>query len=88
MENFRLYTQDINRDFIQSLLDNHFDSYSLFTGFGIWHGAEELSLCVEVISDGMDDTMSKLESIAAAIKRGNNQEAVLVTRHLINSQLL
>ena len=49
LEKFRVYTEDLDREFLRSLFDRYFESYNLFPREGVWRGTVERGLCVEVI---------------------------------------
>lgn len=44
----RLYTEDVNRDALLSLLDDRLDSYTLIKAIGRYCGGSERSLVIEV----------------------------------------
>lgn len=83
---YRIYTEDVSRKDIIVILDNLFDSYSIFTADGVWKGDHEDGLVIEIIeshpplSNSID---SKVWLAAQQIKRHNVQEAVMVTKQPI-----
>jgi hypothetical protein len=71
----RLYTEDVNRAGIESILDTDFPTgYTVIPAQGHWQGVSEPSLVVELA------TASQAEAVHAAeeIKTANKQESVMV----------
>lgn len=74
----RLYTEDTNRDRIHAICQEHLTGYTLIPCEGIWKGAKENSLIIEVIGDSV--VRDACLTVARAIKQANQQEAVLLTQ--------
>lgn len=70
----RLYTEDVNRDRITSILDHYCDGYTLIPAVGAWKGQRESSLIIELYDTPADVG----ERIAAEIATINYQECVAV----------
>lgn len=70
----RLYTEDVNRDIITSILDHYCEGYTLIPAIGAWKGKRESSLIIELF----DTPSDVVERIAAEIASLNNQECVAV----------
>lgn len=70
----RLYTEDTNREALLSLIDSHFDGYTIIPTIGAWRGQRESSLIIELFE------ASRIEAInlARAIATLNDQDAVAV----------
>jgi len=84
---YRLYTQDMNREGIVSLIQAcGFDSFTLSQGIGYWINAKELSLSIEIISNEKANAPTKL--LASAIRSLNNQTAVYWITFQVESELI
>lgn len=70
----RLYTEDVNRPEIESILDHDFPGYTLIPAQGRWKGVSEPSLVVELATASQADAIHAAEEIKAA----NHQESVMV----------
>jgi hypothetical protein len=79
----RLYTEDINRQGILLILNKYFQSYTVLTSTGVWEGAQEKSLCIELVGVPFGDVVK----VAAAIKELNQQQAILYTAHEVKTKL-
>jgi hypothetical protein len=75
----RLYTEDKNREVIKQIVGTYFDGYSLIPCVGVWKGAEENGLIIEVVASQLQFPRKACQKIGKAIKRKNKQEAVLMT---------
>jgi len=73
----RLYTEDVNRQTITDILAKHLPAFTLLSGVGIWAGAAENSLIIEVIGG----TFAAVAAVVVAIKEANKQDTVLYTAH-------
>lgn len=73
---YRVYTEDKNRDKIQAIITGYFDSFTIFTSFGIWKKEWENSLAIEIITT---DESWVIEIICEKIKVLNSQDCCLVT---------
>lgn len=74
MIQYTLYTEDRNIFAIRELTSRLFGSATLYFGQGIWHGLPEASLTIVLLGD--EQSRSKVEELARAIKEHNQQEAV------------
>lgn len=83
---YRIYTEDINRQTITDALDTHFSAYTLIPARGVWQGIPEESLVVEIL--GTAETAAQVRAVAVAIRGYNKQDAVLVTRSPVESELV
>jgi len=83
---YRIYTEDLNLDLIETAASIRFDSFSITHQTGYWHGQSEPSIVIEVLGTHADS--GKVQSLALWIKAKNNQEAVLVTRETVSGQLI
>ena len=73
----RLYTEDKNRSLVKELVGEHFDGFSLIPCEGVWKGASEDGLIVEIVTT-QRGAIASANKVARLIKQRNNQEAVLV----------
>lgn len=72
---FRLYTQDLNRKELLSLITGAgFRGATLIPAIGLWQGEEERSLIIELVDVDRDSAYK----LADAIKHWNGQDSVLV----------
>ena len=77
MKEFRIYTEDVDRQVIARLADAKFRGYTLLHGIGKWGGVAENSVIIEIIAPRIES--QKVYALAAEIKAANHQQAVLVT---------
>ena len=76
MVKYCIYTENVNRDLIESILNENLESFSIQDQIGVWKGTKEKSLKIEVLGTYQDD---HIKYVAGLIKVLNNQQAVLVT---------
>jgi len=88
MKLYRIYTENINIDKIKSILNNHFENYTLIDSLGVWQGTEEKSLIIEVILRELTSNKEKISLVANEIKAINNQQAVLIISQTIDVKLV
>lgn len=69
---YRLYTADINRPKIQSILGEPFSGYTLYPAIGAYKGISEKSLVIDLFSDNTN----LVRSVAQRIADTNSQDAV------------
>jgi hypothetical protein len=86
MTRYRIYTENKDRVYIEHLLNQCFDGFTVYKTKGQWKGKAENSLVFEIIEDG--GGLHALRNIAREIKAHNNQDAVLVTRETISGGLI
>lgn len=86
MTRFRIYTEDKNTKRLRILSKALFDSYTLFKGSGTWRGIDEKSIVFEMI--GSSTLERRVLSFARTIKIVNSQQAVLVTRELVETLVI
>ncbi len=80
MVTYRIYTEDINRDRVKRFIEKSFQSYTLFTGEGVFNGASENSLVIEIIASCTPGNEDAIKEIAQRIKFSNQQQVVLITK--------
>jgi hypothetical protein len=73
---YRLYTEDKNRETIKEIVGKYFEGYSLIPCDGVWKGASEKALIVEIVVQ--PPSSNAVERIAREIKEANRQETVMV----------
>src|ERR1700692_299579 len=71
---YRLYTEDIHRDWIVELLNSRFNGFTLIPTIGGWKGATENSLIIELFGVERESVMEAASKIASF----NHQDAVAV----------
>lgn len=84
MRCFRIYTERLNENKIRELLAISFDGFTILRTTGYWKGKKENSLIIEV----MTRNGRLIKAIGDAIKKQNNQEAVLITSHFVDCELI
>jgi len=84
MRSFKIYTENINQNYIQNLLNISFDGYTIIRTKGFWRGAPENAIIIEILTK--NETLIK--TLAKQIKTHNNQESVLVTSHDVDAELI
>jgi len=79
MKLYRLFTQNVNKQWICELVSQYFDSFTVFETTGYWKGCQEQSLCIEIMTDSYDISVpGKIKVLSQAICLGNEQESVLI----------
>ena len=73
---FRVWTEDMNREGIESIVGKEFDGFSLVNAKGYWKGIGESSLVIEV--ETSQSELPRIRSIAEQIKLTNSQESVMI----------
>ena len=76
---YRICTEDMNQKGIESILNRHYEGYSILKSQGYWKLQKENSLIIEIITkdnEGKED--NTIREIAEEIKEANKQDAVLV----------
>lgn len=81
---YRIYTEDVNRNGVEAILDGAFKGYTIIRGEGRWRGKKENSIVIEI--DGA--TRNRVLAVVKKIKATNNQEAVLVRRNKTDTSLI
>lgn len=84
MKSFKIYTENLNEDKIKELLSISFDGFTIIHTKGFWKRTEEDSIIVEILTE--NETLIK--AIAQVIKGFNKQEAVLITSHAVDCELV
>ena len=83
---YKIQTEDINREKILRIVRNIFSGFSVQVQLGYWDKIQENSICIIVIANRED--RDAIFNIAKGIKDLNNQESVLVTEQEIRSVLI
>ena len=79
MKLYRLFTQNVNKQWICELVSQYFNGFTVFEATGYWKGCQEQSLCIEIMTDSYDiSAPSKINALSQAICLGNEQESVLI----------
>lgn len=86
MTRYRIYTEHKHPKMLRLLVKKCFDAVTEFRGRGLWKGKAEKSVVFEII--GPSYLEKKVLECARIIKRENEQDAVLVTRELIEEVLI
>lgn len=80
---YRIYTENKNREQIEKIVSELFDGFTVIESTGYWRGQREISLIIEILDTGLVNVAERIEFIAEKIKKINDQESVLVTKHEI-----
>ena len=93
MKVYRIYTEDINRETIETLADEMLPEYTIYNAVGKWDHVKENSLILEYIDFGSfvsseHDMATIIWNVATAIKKLNNQQVVLTTVQDIQATLV
>jgi hypothetical protein len=73
---YRIFTENKNPVITRDIINSYFDGYTLIEATGYWHSQPENTLIIEIMAKIGD--RGKVLQICEAIKRQNNQEAVLL----------
>lgn len=84
MKLYCIYTEDVNREAIVALCNEHLPGYTLIPALGYWQGKAEQSLVIEHVGE---DAGRKMVELAIAIKQLNRQDSVLLTSHNLDLHL-
>jgi len=72
----RIFTENVNRRGIESIVSRYFDGFTIVDSVGYWRGKREDSLIVEIVFDGKDKP--KVEAICREINIVNKQECCML----------
>lgn len=72
---YRLYTEDVGD--VAAIVARYFPAATLFQGLGLWQGAHELAVVVEII--GTRNDLQRIANLAGDIRIINRQSCVIVT---------
>jgi hypothetical protein len=72
----RILTGNKNYGDVKKLVRQHFASFTIINAEGCWHGRSEHTLIIEILITEPEN--QKIEKLAYAIKKLNQQNAVLV----------
>ena len=82
---YRIYTEHTSRGSIDRICNKYLDCYTVIETSGVWQGTSEKSLIIEIIT-GTDLTEQiNINKVCKEIKRVNNQDAVLLTCHSLDT---
>lgn len=81
---YRLFTENVNKEWICQCISRHFPGFTLLEGIGYWEGQGERSLCIEIVTEDAD----KVRIISHAIKEHNKQDSILVQKISIEGKLI
>ena len=84
MKSFKIYTENKNEDWIKELLNISFDGFTIIYTQGHWKGKQEDSIIVEILTDDK----ALIKAVSQKIKAYNNQEAVLISGHDVDVELI
>jgi hypothetical protein len=76
MRLYKIYTEDVNRETVEALVREKFDSFSVQFGTGYYKDEKEASLTIEILALATD--IGTVRKLARSIKTENQQDAVLL----------
>jgi|ERR1035437_6405838 hypothetical protein len=74
---YRLYTEDVHRPKLLTLISRYFSGATLFYGSGLWMDTVEAGTVIEIVATAAD--LQPIIHLAGDIKVQNHQSSVLVT---------
>jgi hypothetical protein len=74
---YRLHTEDKNRKWLEEILYEQFDGFTIQEQIGYWCGQKEKSLCIEIMTD-QKSALLRIQEIVKMICGYNGQDCVLV----------
>jgi hypothetical protein len=77
MIQYRLYTEDKNREWLEEILSERFSDFTIQEQIGYWDGGKEKSLCIEIMSNRKSDPI-RIQELVKMICGYNQQDYVLV----------
>lgn len=83
---YRLFTKRKNVKNLLQLVSEHFGGFTVFETLGYWQGKKEKSLCVEIVSNEVDDVYH-IHTLCRQICGYNHQDCVLVQTINVDSNL-
>lgn len=81
---YRIYTEDVNKQGIESILDKLFPGYTVAETDGVWQGKHERSLAIDIETSDAN----KVKTASSEIKKLNSQDAVLVEDIASHAELI
>jgi hypothetical protein len=87
MKLYRICTENINRDKVESIVNSYVDGFTILEGTGYWKGERESSLVIEIAAE-QSYMHAVVRHIARDIKAENAQQAVLVQSFEGESELI
>jgi len=78
---YRICTENKDYNSIRDLVSERFEGFTIIKAIGFWNRQKEHSLIIEIVTpSGMGDgaTRDKVEHLAYAIRKLNDQDAILV----------
>ena len=84
---YRILTENKKREWIEKLVSEKFNAYTIYETIGHWNGKAESTLIIEI--DSLDDVADiQVRRLATDIKFTNGQEAILIQRIESRSSLV
>ena len=75
---YRILTENKNRQVVEDIVSAEFPGFTIIEAMGYWNGVRELSLIIEIDTDGNEFKGMTVTRIAEMIKRHNQQESVMI----------
>lgn len=79
MKCYKLYTQNKRKKWIEQLISEYFNSFTIYKATGRYGGIRERTLVIEIITNSPASEY-KLDKIQKSICGYNTQDAVLIIR--------
>ena len=74
---YRLYTEDNHRNLLYGIVSRYFNGATFLYGNGLWQGAIENSVVIEIIASTAD--LQTIIHLAGDIRTRNTQQTVLIS---------
>lgn len=89
MIRYRIYTEHKNFEELVKLVQLRLTSATLFPALtGVWNGDIESVLVIEYLGRATEKDVKQVYGLARAIKEANGQEAILVTKELVETRII
>jgi hypothetical protein len=86
MKVYRVYTEDLNIEFIKKLVSSYFMGFTIIKGEGYWESKAEGSLVIEIIAS--KEKLIEVQAICLDIKVHNKQQSVLFTVQEVKTEFI
>jgi len=85
-----LYTENKNKEGIESILNKYYYGYTIIEGTGYYKGDKENCLIIVIFTEPVDTktTEIKINTIISDIKFVNEQECILYTRETLEAEFI
>ncbi len=81
---YRIYTEDLlmlGRSNVKKIVNFYFANYTIFYGVGVYKGAEENNMTIEIVTEHRRD--DRIKNICERINKENLQECCMATIEVV-----